>query len=73
MEDTEEEMSGSLATKQHNDRPQLSGGGMRSKLPTYCQQRGGNYGSVSKEDSSEPTGKVALSKSKVNCLTHLLL
>ena len=66
MEDTEEDISGSLAIQQYNNRTQLSGGIMRSKQPTNCQ-RGGNYGSVSKEDSSEPTGKVADSKSKVNC------
>ena len=34
MEDTEEEMSGRLVTKQQNDKPQSSGDRIRSKQPT---------------------------------------
>ena len=114
MEDTEKEMSDSLANQQHKDRPQSSGNGMRSKQPSNCrkldaadserknvakyemgvQEGDENAGgpsasgaeavstsitrtrsrcnsqhteSESKEDSSEPKGKVAASKSKVNC------
>ena len=66
MEDTEEEMSDSLAIKQQNDRPKSSGDKMRSKQKSYCHQRGGNYDAKSEKDSSEPKRKVADSKSKVN-------
>ena len=58
-------MSDSSAIQQQNDGPQSSGGRIRSKHPTDCQ-RGGNYGADS-EDSSKPTGKWSVSKSKVNC------
>ena len=63
-EDTEEEMSDSSAIQQQNDGPQSSGGRIRSKHPTDCQR--GNYDADS-EDSSKPTGKWSVSKSKVNC------
>ena len=60
-----EEISESLATQQHNDRPQSSGDKMRSKQPSVCQQWGVNYSTDSEDD--KPTGEVADPKSKVNC------
>ena len=57
-------MSDSSAIQQQNDGPQSSGGRIRSKHPTDCQR--GNYDADS-EDSSKPTGKWSVSKSKVNC------
>ena len=62
MEDTDEKMSDSLANQQQNDGPQFSGEISRSKQPMDC----GNYGADSEDDSSEPKGKVSISKSKVN-------
>ena len=73
MGDTEEEMSDSLDTQQQNDRPQSPGKRMRSKQKSDCQQRGGNYDAESEKDSSEPKGKVADSKSKVNCYKFTLI
>ena len=67
MKDKDEDMSDSLATQQHNDRPQSSGEKMRSKQPSDCQQWGVNYSTDSEEDSSKPAGKVADPKSRVNC------
>ena len=66
MEDTDEDMSDSSATQQQNDRPDSSGDGIPSKQSSDCQRRGGNYDTESDEDSSEPTGKVSVFKSKVN-------
>ena len=66
MEDTEEEMSDSLANQQENNRSQSSGEKMRSKQPSDWQRRGENYGADSEENFSEPKGKVSVSKSKVN-------
>ena len=61
MEDTEKEISDSLADQQDNRRPEPAGGRMRSKQPSDC----GNYGADSEEDSSNAKGKVSVSKSKV--------
>ena len=66
-------MSDSLDTQQQNDRPQSPGKRMRSKQKSDCQQRGGNYDAESEKDSSEPKGKVADSKSKVNCYKFTLI
>ena len=59
-------MSDSLNTQQQNGRPQSSGKRMRSKQPSDCQRRAGNY-EVESEKDSKPKGKVADLKSKVNC------